>query len=556
MIGVFQVIPLYPCRARGTPPRCLLAQFTRVRRFEERRARHRLRALLAVLLLAAVFVPAAKAAQPNVVFILTDDQRWDELGYMPTVESELVGKGVTFTNAFAVNPVCCPSRSSILTGRWSHSTGVWGIDGAYGGFHVFDDSSTLPVWLRQAGYHTGLVGKYLNGYTDGSYKPPGWDEWFAHTTHANAYFGWEATDGTNSFSFGNAEADYNTDVLAARAEEFIRTAGPEPFFLYFAPKAPHIDRGAHVTAAPRHTNAYAGVGAWRPPSFNETAVRDKPAYIRGKQPESAARVDAWRQEALDSLLAVDDAVGRLLTALQDTGRLENTLIIFMSDNGFTWGEHRFAWKVTPYEESIRVPLVVRWDALGIPARREGRFALNVDIAPTIAAAAGAATPGVEGRNLLPLVDGSAAGWRTRFLIEDRMGYRVPGYCGYRTRGWKYVQYDTGEEELYNLRVDPYELRSQHRRARARVMRFRAAVRHSPCRPPGLSPLPSCTIMGSNHADRLRGGRRRDWVCARGGRDRINVRWGGRDVVRCGPGVDHVRADRRDRLIGCERRTRL
>jgi len=505
---------------------------------------------LVVLLAALAFVGAAHA-QPNVVVILTDDQRSDTLHYMPTVESELVGKGINFSNAFVVNPVCCPSRSSILTGRWSHSTGVWGVDGPYGGFHVFNDSSTLPIWLGQAGYQTALIGKYLNGYEDGSYVPPGWDQWFAHTTNENAYFDWNASENGNPISFGSEESDYNTDVLGARAAAFIRNSGADPFFLYFAPKAPHLP----ATPAPRHAGTFAGLEPWRPPSWNEADVSDKPLYVRSSAPIDAAILDGMRERQLESLLATDDAVGGIIAALEETGKLHDTLIIFMSDNGFLWGEHRKAHKLVPYDESIRVPLVIRWDALGAQSV-SNRFALNVDLAPTIAAAVGIEAPKAEGKSLLPLLTNTATSWRTSFLIEHyAQPWRVPGYCGFRSSQWKYVQYTTGEEELYDLRRDPYELHSRHREERARVIRYRDRVLRSPCRPPTFTPLPHCTIVGTHHADFLRGTGRRDWICARRGDDRINVRHGGKDVVRCGPGFDRVRADRRDVLIGCERRGR-
>jgi len=503
----------------------------------------------------AAFACASPAlAQPNVVIILTDDQRADTLQYMPTVESELMAKGVTFDNAFVVNPVCCPSRASILTGRWSHSTGVWGIDGDYGGFHVFNDASTLPVWLDRAGYKTALIGKYLNGYADGSYLPPGWDRWFAHTLHPNAYYGWEASDGGSAASFGSAPGDYNTDVLADRAVDFITDSGSDPFFLYFAPKAPHTSGSYHTTPAARHEGFYAGLTPWRPPNVNEADVSEKPDYIRSLATIPWASLDGLRESQLESLLAVDDAVGRMLAALAETGKLQETLIVFMSDNGHEWGEHRRAHKIVPYEESLRVPLVIRWDALGARGVSD-RFALNVDIAPTIAAAAGIDAPKAEGRNLLPLLTGTASSWRNRFLIEDRMEPRwaVPAYCGYRGERWKYIQYATGEEELYDLVRDPYELENLAAMRRARVMDYRTAIRRSPCDPPGLRPLSLCTIHGTPNADRIHGTRRRDWVCAGRGRDVVNVLGGGADVVRCGRGFDRVRVGSRDRVVGrkCE-----
>ncbi len=508
-----------------------------------------------VILLAALALAPAAAAQPNVILIVTDDQRWDTLDYMPTVSSELVGKGITFSNAFVVNPVCCPSRASILTGTYSHTNGVWGIAGEHGGFGAFADASTLPVWLSDVGYETMLAGKYLNGYFE-TYVPPGWASWFGFTDNQNAYFDYGATvDGVAAW-FGHDESEYATDVLTRRAVDFIRSSSG-PFFLYFAPKAPHIGGPErYVTPAPRHADTLADLEAHRPPNLNERWIGDKPLHIRSRDPVPAAEIDLLRRKQLQSLLAVDEGIADMLAALAETGKLADTLIVFTSDNGFGWGEHRRRHKIVPYEESIRVPLVIRWDALGVPARTVSQAALNVDLAETIAAAAGIAV-NTEGRNLLPLILGEQRGWRSSFLIEARMRpkWNLPAYCGFRGQRWKYVQHATGEEELYDLARDPYELRSRHRARTPMVMAYRQRVQRSECRPPGYSPLPLCTRSGSGGPDWMRGWRRRDWLCAGRGRDRINVRRGGKDVVRCGPGFDRVRADGRDVLIGCELRGR-
>jgi N-acetylglucosamine-6-sulfatase len=503
-----------------------------------------------------VFVAPA-AAQPNVLLIVTDDQRWDTVGYMPTVTSELVGKGVTFENSFVVNPVCCPSRASILTGQWSHTHGVWGIAGRHGGFHRFADASTLATWVDAAGYRTGLFGKYLNGYQSPEYVPPGWDEWFAFTANPNAYFEYGVTarrgaspGGTANLWFGSEPQDYTTDVLAEQAVRFIRNSGPEPFFLYFAPKAPH----SPATPSPRHDGLFDGLERWTPPSLNEPDMGDKPRHMRAHQPIDLDLLEERRQDQLESLLAVDEAIARMLAALQVTGKLSDTLIVLASDNGNGWGEHRHGHKVVPYEESIRVPLVIRYDRLGVKAHVERRLALNLDIAPTVAAATGTTAPGAEGRNLLPLMAGGSS-WRPSFLVEAYMqGWRIPAYCAFRGQGWKYVQYATGEEEVYDLASDPYELQSLHRTIqRPSLMAYRRRVQRSACRPPGYQPLPLCTRSGSWGPDRLWGTRRRDWICAGAGADRIDVRGGSHDLVRCGQGLDRAWGDPPDRLLGCERR---
>jgi N-acetylglucosamine-6-sulfatase len=510
---------------------------------------HRCRRLvLSLLLCALVFAPFA-GAQPNVVLIVTDDQRFDTVKYMPLVQSELVAKGRSFTRAFVVNPLCCPSRASILTGRWSHSTGVWsnGLRGnPYGGATAFDPSSTLATWLDAAGYETMLAGKYLNAYQNHfPIVPPGWDRWFAFRS-SSRYFNYVIANGTAMLPFGEAARDYSTDVLADEAVRFIREA-TDPFFLYFVPFAPHVSDWLSAEPAPRHTGVYAGAVA--PPTstaLNEADLSDKPRYLqnRGKLPTDG--LAELRQDQAETLLAVDEAIARILSALQSSGKLADTLILFTSDNGYLWGEHRIANKGVPYEEALRVPLVMRWDARGL-AGVDRRIALNVDLAPTIADAAAIRAPNAEGRSLFS--DNRRGG----FLFEGYDPPWPPAYCGYRER-WKYVQYRTGDEELYDLRRDPFERLSLARRPqyRAIVMGYRVRVARSRCDPPGFQPLRACSRSGTVRDNLIRGTRWRDWICAGRGADVVRVRRGGRDVVRCGPGRDVARVDRRDVVrSGCE-----
>ena len=516
----------------------------------------------ALLVLAGFLLPGRAGAQdaPNVVLIVTDDQRWDTLAYMPTVSSELVGKGVRFANAFVVNPLCCPSRATILTGTYSHTSGVWSNAGnRHGGIHVFDPSATLATWLDEEGYETMLIGKYIHGYgppVGSPFVPTGWDRWLAFFG-SPGYFKYKLTDGTSLRQYGESgpvEAEYSTDVLAAEADTFIRSA-TSPFFLYFAPFAPHQEGRLTVEPAPRHVDAFAGVPYAPPPSVNEDDVSDKPRFIRRRPGYPVEGLTELREEQLEALLALDEAVARMLRALRATGRMRDTLFLLTSDNGQAWGEHRWVGKRLAYDEPIRVPLVARWDALGLAPRDEKRFALNVDLASTVTAAAGVEVPGRDGRSLLPLLPGGPVAWRSRFLIEYHDPPFFPSYCGIRSQRWKYVQYRTGEEELYNLRRDPYELTdlAGEPRHRARVMVGRTRVRRSSCRPPNAySPLRLCSRIGTSHGETIRGTRWRDWICAGGGNDVIRVGGGGHDVVRCGPGRDIVRAGLADRAHGCER----
>jgi arylsulfatase A-like enzyme len=431
-----------------------------------------------------------RSGPPNLVLILTDDQRFDTLWAMPTVQRELIDHGVRFTNAFVSNPVCCPSRSTILTGQYSHTTGVYTNDPnqPHGGFPAFDDRSTLATWLQDAGYRTALMGKYLNGYR-GPYVPPGWDRWFA--TYLGGFYDYVANDDGRIRAYGSRPAEYGTEVLANQAVGFIRETGRDrPLFLYFAPHAPHEP----ATAAPSDGDAFSDLAPWRPASFGEADISDKPAYLRAEAPFDQARVaelDRFRRDQYRSLLGVDRAVGRIVDALRDAGRLANTMIVFMSDNGMLWGEHRWDNKLVPYEESIRVPFIVRADFLDAQPAADPRFVLNVDLAPTFAALAGVTAPRVEGRSLLPLFGSRPVSWREDFLLEHvRMNDDgVTTYCGVRSSRFVYVAYATGEEELYDLELDPMELRNlADHAARADVLaRMRDRLREL-CRPapPGFS----------------------------------------------------------------------
>ena len=561
----------------------------------------RVRGLVLLALAAGVLLGIASpahAARPNVVVILTDDQRWDTLSAMPTVQSALVGNGVTFSNAFVVNPLCCPSRASLLTGRYSHSTKIY----TNGAFRLFDDSSTLATWLRRAGYRTGFFGKYLNTYA-GTYVPPGWSRWVAFSpANVDNYFDYRLNINGSLVARGGLPEDYSTDVLAAQAEAFIRTDTTRPFFALFAPYSPHKP----ATPAPRHQGAFPGLPPWRPASYNEPNVGDKPGWVRAQRPLDSgaqASLDDFRARQLRSLRSVDEAVARLLDALADTGRLQDTVVVFTSDNGMLLGEHRLIGKQAPYEESIRVPLVIRFDRLATGTRTETRQALNVDLAPTVAALAGVAAPRAEGRSLAPLLRNRSVAWRREFLVESLNAgpnRDVPTYCAVRGRGYVYVAYGTREEELYDLTVDSDQLLN---RARAPALssvlvRFRRHVlRLCNPRPRGLQLNWICTRTGTPRNDVISGTQGLDSLCGRAGRDLLRGRggndrlWGHRDrdvlvggsgndildpgssidrvqgddgadrlllrdgyadVVSCGAGRDVVFADRRDKVArSCE-----
>ena len=480
-------------------------------------------------------------AAPNVLLVIADDQRADTLDAMPTVLAEIGAKGAVYPESFVVNPNCCPSRIATFTGLYSHSTGFYRQNSASRAVSLaFSSVPQLAGWLDAAGYQTGLVGKYLNGY-DGSFVVPGWDR-FVTMLNPMTYYGYTLYSDGVLTTHGSEPEDYATDVFAAEAETFVRDADPNhPLFLVFAPNAPHSTPiGSPPVPAPRHPVAPV---IHDPPSLGED-LTDKPAWVRrlaGTPPpyDPAEFLSAMRT----TLRGVDEAVGRLLTALEDTGRLEDTLVIYTSDNGLMLGEHGLGIrKLTPHEESIRVPLAVRWDGHSFTPR----MAANIDIAPTIMEAAGLPFTG-DGRSLL-------SSKRSELLVEH-FGVNVPTYCALRTATEKYVVYKDGSQELYNLTADPFELTNVTNRERRYDLRQRLARLCRPV-PPRFTWPSICTKQGNARRNVLRGTARFDVVCAMRGNDSIDVRDGRRDVVFCGPGRDTVRIDRRDELRpDCERRIR-
>ena len=458
---------------------------------------------LALVLVAAGCTPARPAAvpapapvppvRPNLILVVTDDMAAEDLDHLPRIKSLLVDRGVTFTRAFVTDSVCTPSRASILTGRYPHNHGALDNMLPLGGFKKFRqdgrEALTFAIGLQAAGYRTGLIGKYLNGYpgSEHRYVPPGWAEWYC-LFFPEPYYDYEVNHRGLLERHGDQPPDYQTDVLAARAVDFVSqlpTGGErQPFLLYLAPHAPHQpDR-----PATRHETAFAGLRAPRPPSFDEEDVSAKPGWVRAQArltPEVVDRIDDLYRRRLRTLLAVDEMVERILHAVAARGELDSTYVFLTSDNGFQLGAHRLDHgKGDAYEESIRVPLVVRG-----PGVRPGTCeepVLNIDYAPTLAELAGAAAPaGVDGRSFVPLLHGRAPGggkWRTDFLVEhwtaDEGG--IPPYSALRSSSYLYVEYPEEERELYDLRADPYELHNVHAAAdpslRERLSRRLAALK--------------------------------------------------------------------------------
>jgi len=403
----------------------------------------------------------------NVVVILSDDERSDGTSVMKNVQKLLAGHGVTFTNAHVTTSMCGPSRASILTGQYAHHTGVLDNFGrhSYPAFKAGEESNDLAVWMHEAGYKTGLVGKYVNSYTDGFVDhavPPGWDDWqVMDSIPMEAYYNYSINNNGHIENYGNKPSDYSTTVLTHKAVNFIHRAR-HPFFLYFAPVAPHLP------ALPDRRDLTTPLALPKPrPDFDERDLADKPwhrLYRRLYNERSLSFLDRDIEgRQLRSLRELDRDVGSLMGALRSKGVLDNTIVIYASDNGFLWGEHRLGGKLWPYEESIRVPLVVRVPWRSEWGRTDDHLVLNTDYASTIAQLAGV-RPRLpqDGRSLVPLLEGQSPPWRHAF-VEEYLGasrYRYggpPPYRALRTTRWLWVEYRNGWRELYDLRRDPYEL---------------------------------------------------------------------------------------------------
>ena len=429
--------------------------------------------------------------KPDVVLIVTDDQRPDTIHHMAAVQEHVRDKGTRFSRTVAPTPTCCPSRASLLTGLTSRRTGVYGNTPPNGGWRTFFDNDnedrTLATALQARGYRTGLVGKYLNGFAQndlggkGGRRPPGWDVFLTFVKRTGAYYDYSLTDGTHH---GSDPADYSTDVLGDRAARFVRrTSAEQPLFLMFTPFAPHKP----YRPAPRHRHDFAGrLPSYRPASVTEN-VADKPPFLRDRPRVKQAGIDFVRTRQQEQLSSVDEAVGEIVEALRSSGRLRNTLLIYMSDNGLMVGDHHMIGKGLPYRFATDVPLAMRWDGRIAAGHTDRRLAATVDVTATIAEATGA-TLATDGLSLL----GDET--RSEIVLEGRTWQRLdgslphPAYCGLRSHRYLFARYADGFEELYDYDADPYETRNRARdpdyQERLLAMRARALAGAVP-RPPGF-----------------------------------------------------------------------
>lgn len=439
--------------AMGTP--CADAGGTDGARFDAATAGRCIRAALSGLANRA----APKALPPNFVVVLSDDQRWDTMPYMPRLTEEVVNRGIVYRNAFVNTPICGPSRAAFLSGRYAFANGVRSNDRAA---DSFAEETSIARRLHGAGYRTGLYGIYLADL--GEKIPPGWDEWYAlrrsEQREDGAFPASHFQNGAQEEVLPATEFDELTDRLREKSAAFLDQNRDEPFLLWLGMRQPH----APAIPAERHAEELADIEPWRPPSFREEDVTDKPSWVRFmkaiSKPEGIARVDALRLAQLRSVLAIDDAVGQLSDRLEELGLTDDTVFVFASDNGHLWGEHWLASKFAPYEESIRVPFVLRYPRLAPTASEVDDLVLNVDLAWTLADLADLppAKPGV-GRSLLPTFEGRALG-REEIVIETPGGLIARPSLALRTDRWKYIRTDADAgitEELYDLEADPYEI---------------------------------------------------------------------------------------------------
>lgn len=416
--------------------------------------------------------------RPNIVVIMTDDQTLESMRVLEQTNRLLGDTGTTFQNYVVSFPVCCPSRATYLTGQYAKNHKVLDNRPPMGGFQKLDSSNTLPLWMQKAGYWTASVGKYLNhwGDDDQAKPPPGWNRWFGTMGEtAYKYYDYDVSVDGRKKHYGSNQDDYQTDVLANEMDRIIRERAndDQPFYLSFTPLAPHAkgaegrpDPNVLASAVPplRYKNAFDTEALPKPPSYNEADISDKPGFgsrLEPISPASEARITENYRAELATLLALDDAVATIHKALVDTDQLQNTVIIFTSDNGFFHGEHRIpAGKFSLYENDIHVPLIITGGPF-TAGEKVPAMTSNVDLSPTILELAEAA-PGLpqDGRSLVGLVGHPEAGSDRGVLIENYASTKLQGEIrdqGVRTTRWVYIEHTNGSAELYDLLKDPYEL---------------------------------------------------------------------------------------------------
>jgi arylsulfatase A-like enzyme len=409
------------------------------------------------------------------VIILTDDQASSTLRYMKHTQNLLVDEGTSFNKLFINDPICCPARGTIFLGEYQHNhlLEVHPKGCSYRFFEEGKHLRSMGKLLQDTGYRTSYLGKPLNAYQKyleqagpsdaGDHLMAGWTDY--HAIVERSFYGFKLHENGKIRSIPVDRTQYQTDVLSKLGQDFIRNSSDadEPFLLFIAPDAPHFP----ATPAFRHRSKFSGMKAPRVPSFNEADVSGQPALAKSPSMDSRqiAMADKSYRSQLQSLLAVDEMVRDLILLLSETNELENTYVFFLSDNGLHFGEHRIVWgKGTPFEESVRVPLVVRGP--GVERGREvSRLTNNADLLPTLLDLIGE-TPSerVDGRSIAPLFgpDAAEAPWRNTIVLESRHEARnqdVPPFGAVRSERFKWIEYENGQNALYDLENDPYEMKN-------------------------------------------------------------------------------------------------
>lgn len=422
--------------------------------------------------------PAPQPQEPNIIVVMVDDLRWDDIGVAghPFVQTpnidRIANQGARFLNAFATTPICSPSRAAFLTGQYAHTNGIIDNTNRSARSH---EMATFPQDLQRAGYETAFVGKWHMGNDDS--PRPGFDYWVALPGQGEAIDPELYEDGARTRVEG-----YVTDLLTDRVVGFIERQRQAPFFVLLAHKALHpnirqLDDGSTAALsrsgfipAPRHEGMYADAEIERRPSAGVHPT-DKPALARQIDDMPALGPDTGTPDRdirgrLEMLMAADESLGRILETLEARGELDNTVVVLTSDHGYFYGEHGLGpERRLAYEETIRIPLLVRYPSLAPAGSTHDEMALIIDLAPTFLDVAGEAPDeSLHGRSLLPLFAGEADEWRTSFLVEyfsDAVFQRIRnmGYQAVRTDRYKFIHYTDldGMDELYDLEADPYEL---------------------------------------------------------------------------------------------------
>ncbi len=401
--------------------------------------------------------------RPNVVFVLTDDMRDDDLDHMPITRRLVADEGMEFTDAISPHPLCCPARAQLATGQYAQNNGVQHNRGVHGGFPALDPTREASSWFRDSGYRTGFVGKFLNGYGPHDVRPSGWSRWDALTRGVYDYVDFSMTGDGAPHRYTDS---YITSVIENHTNRAVAdfASSGDPFVVYAWHLAPHYrispegGRGL-PPAAPQDRNLFTDTrpSSFDDPAFDEADVRDQPAYLRNLPPVSRAEVSAENTARLRSLQAVDRAVGSLVETLDAQGVLDSTYIVFSSDNGYSLGEHRFVGKDVLTDEALQVPLLVRGPGIASGSTSDLPVTL-VDLPATFAALTGV-TPGwqVDGTSLLPTLLGGDQPFRDTTLIQtgrtlgDGWSHR-----GVRTERYLYGT-DGASAFLYDRLVDPAEM---------------------------------------------------------------------------------------------------